>query len=206
MSILTMAELREEFGGNATNDARLQRRYRAALNMWDQATNRKWLYETDRVQYWNPEPTETEFYLELYPVTAIAVKEWPQYSVEADGTVTDAALYRLDGKNGMVVRENDGVLPNWAVTSVDYPLSSPSQYRLWQNHVKFTYTGGYTSDTIPVAIKDVLIDQIRFMMARNTDNLIHISSQSIHRASTTFKDGPYCDSFLHMAKAYRRGL
>lgn len=160
--MLTNLELREHLRLPPDKDAEVEALRTSVIDMFEVETHGLWNARTGYVE---------EVLLRTDRVTTIPLRLRPVSSVTLveQRTLTDAEFTAAEA--GDFVLE-EGARIRWL-----------SGYFL--RSVRVTYTGGWSSTTVPSSVKRALIVQARFSLARTMGENLITSSQAVENAGST---------------------
>lgn len=139
----------------------------AIESLWDELTGRTW-YTTIHTEYINIIPGQKSFGVANFPITSVT-------SIYNDAVREYGATDLLSSSDYAVVEETGMIF-------YDYTLDHGPKA------IKITYTAGYTSNTIPAFIKQLLIRQCAHWWKQAKDNMWHVSEYDQGSAIQRFKE------------------
>lgn len=176
----------------------------STVEMFEQQTQRKWLKRTDYVQEFYLQTDDQRWakklWVDLFPITAITIKEWYEWEDEtADADTLTATSSTATGD--FRCRTDRGVLIRIRNTK-------------WKHFVKVTSTGGYDYPSFtgspvlaPADVREALIRQVIFTKKRIEGDSQVAESKSFQGGSITYTD-PMLDALYkqivktHMRRSY----
>jgi hypothetical protein len=147
---------------------------KAVVTMWESRTRRLWQRRELHVLEVEVEHEDDSFWVPLYPIETIVVKH--------AGVVVAGTEYSIAKGRGRV-----DAIGGWP-----------------GNSLEATVTGGYTKVTAPADARQAMIEQAKFMVSRNPSTIIHLSSQGLNNATTSFLRADMHPLFDAVAGRYER--
>lgn len=142
MALITVDEVKSELNISGTDqDTYIGTLRNAIESLWDEETGRTW-ESSERTQYYNSPEHSQVLMLDDYPVSSTADFDiWDDPDWEwGDADKIDTDEYRIDYDEGIFYYD--------------------SYFYQGKQSIKVTYTAGYTSNTFPNGLKQILIRQI----------------------------------------------
>lgn len=180
--ILNLVEVRSFVGTDPKDDAAIKLKINSVCSLWDRLTNRKWARDTI-TKIFEPEQRTIYFWSPLAPIETISLVEWDKTQTEDDAVAVDEADYSVNVETGEVRRLRD---------------------EFWLPFVKATVLGGYTVTTLPADVKEALMLQIKFSMARNSSDKLIWKSISGAKSTASLIDSEYHPEFKALSRRLRR--
>lgn len=174
--MIELAEIRAECAVSPEAEAQLATQRAAAIALWEHVTGGLWQTRTAYPKSYR------------YPCAPLYV---PLLALSA-----------------LVVDVRDDSADDWEtlVADTDYELETTDEIAVaakvhpedpWPKHVRLTMTGGYTSATCPVDVKDALAKQIAFALRRWQGARVAQESETNGDNSTTFLRSPAGNGVLY---------
>jgi len=167
MAFITIDDIKAELNIDSTrDDFLLNTIVGAVLKLWDELTNRTWA-KTAHTEYYDSPRYNSTVFLKNYPVdSSETIQLWDDPDWEwGDNSEIDSDDFRVDYENGIIHYNG--------------------YFYEGKQSIKVTYTAGYSDETAPGWLKDILVRQVAHWFEQAKNKSWHISSLATGEGGTT---------------------